>query len=65
MNTNNNANTNIIEVNAIEGLISEANKHLGQLEIDTTEQQFRKNEVQKRLKELQGKELFKLRKVFE
>ena len=65
MNTNNNANTNIIEITAIYGLLTQINYHLSKLDVGITEQQRLKLEAVDVLKNWQNVQLHALRGVFE
>ena len=61
----NGPNSNITQINAIEGLISQVNEHLSKLEAKGGAQGFRKVEAQRAITNLQNDELHSLRRVFE
>lgn len=57
--------TNIVQVNIIEGLLSQVQGHLEAIEPQTTEQQDARFNTIDSFKCLQEQEIFELRKVFE
>lgn len=62
---NNGPNSNITQINAIEGLISQVCEHLNNLDVKNSGQLQRRLEAMGVLADWQGKELHRLRKVFE
>jgi len=62
---NNNANTNLMHVDAVEGLAMQINEHLDALIADTVEQHEIKEQAIKNLAEWQKIDLHDLRRAYE